>query len=327
MSLMEDGKVLIRVAANEFQTKAVNPNVPYTAEEIAADAIRCGNSGATMVHFHSRTPEGRQALEDDRNGANQYRLAMELTARESNIIMEPTNLPHGMFDTASVDDLPHIWSLDENPPVGGGLETVNIDAFRFEHLKSGYDVHRDRLVMIDQTLTKRPDLSFTLPSGTQEVLDRGYVPFFGAFNMADLRLIAAYANESLIPTPVLISINFFCDLMWGPTPSIEGLDAFLWQWRRMPVDSEVSLFVTGLPDMRTYEYFQEATLDRGVSMRVGLGDHAEIFPGGNAQMVDHYVDLLGRRGFTPATPNDLRERVGLTARSPRQNELETTPAG
>lgn len=313
-TLASQGKVMVRIAVNEFQQKSVNPAVPYTPEEIAADAIQCGKSGGTIVHFHARTPEGGQSLEDDRNGANFYRRAMDLAARESNIIMEPTNLPHGVFPAASTDDLPHIWALDENPPEHGGLEMVNIDAFRFEHLKSGFDVHRNRLVTIDEKQKMRPDLPFRLPAGVQQVLDRGYTPFFGVFNMSDLRILGHYAQEGLVPKPVLISINFFSDLMWGPTPSIEGLDAFLWQWRHMNEDAEISLFVTGLPDMKTYEYFQEATLDRGISMRVGLGDQPSIFAGGNAQMVDHYVDLLIRRGFAPATPNDLRQRVGLPLR-------------
>ena len=313
-TLADQGKVMVRIAVNEFQKKSVNPAVPYTPEEIAADAIQCGNSGGTIVHFHGRTESGGQSLDDDRNGAELYRRAMDLTARDSNIIMEPTNLPHGIFPAASPDDLPHIWALHETPPGHGGLEVVNIDAFRFEHLKSGFDVHRNRLVTIDDKQTMRPDVPFRLPAGVQQVLDLGYTPFFGVFNMADLRILGHYAQEGLVPKPVLISINFFCDLMWGPTPSIEGLDAFLWQWRHMNVDAEISLFVTGLPDMKTYEYFQEATLDRGVSMRVGLGDQPSIFSGGNAQMVDHYVDLLIRRGFSPATPNDLRSRAGLPQR-------------
>ncbi|WP_162854694.1 3-keto-5-aminohexanoate cleavage protein [Sphingobium estronivorans] len=317
MTLAEQGKVMVRIAVNEYQKKETNTAVPYTAEEIAEDAIRCGKAGGTIVHFHSRTADGRQALDNDRNGASLYRAAIDLTARQSDIVMEPTNLPYGIVNPSSTEDLPHIWSLDEQPPEHGGLETVNIDAFRFEHLKSGYDVHRNRLVTIDEKQSLRPDVPFRLPACVQEVLNRGYTPFFGVFNLSDLRLLGSYGQEGLIPTPVLVSINFFCDLMWGPTPSVEALDAYLWQWRRMEVDSEINLFVTGLPDMKSYEYFQEATLDRGIGMRVGLGDHASIFPGGNAQMVDHYVDLLIRRGFRPATPNDLRDRVGMASEGRR----------
>ena len=311
MALADQNKVMVRVALNEGQQKSINPNIPYTPEEIAADAIRCGEAGATIIHFHSRHPDGRQALDDDRSGAELYRRAIDLTARTSDVMMEPTNMPHRIFPTTSVEDLPHIWALHELPPQSRPLETVNIDAFRFDHHKSAFDVHRNRLVTIDETYRRRPELSFALPPGLQAVLDIGRPPFFGVFDLVDMRLLAAYAAEGLVPQPVLVSINFFCGLMWGPTPSIEALDAFLIEWRRQPIDSEISLFVSGLPDMRTYEYFQEASLDRGISMRVGLGDQATIFPGDNAAMVEHYIKLLARRGFSPANPTDLRRRINL----------------
>jgi len=315
MTFADQGKVLVRVAVNEFQPKSLNPNVPYGADEVAADAIRCSQAGAAIIHFHSRHDSGSQAQDDDRAGSNIYRRALELTADGADIIMEPTNLPHGKTEVWTSEDLPHLWALDDQRPKQGKLEIVNIDAFRFQHLQSGYDVHRQMLVTIDERMQMRPDLPYQLPPCIREPLKRGYVPFFGVFNMSDLRLLSAMAAENLVPKPVLVQINFFCDLMWGPTPSVEALDAFLWQWRRVPIDSEVSVLVRGLPDFKTYEYLHEAALDRGVTLRVGLGDNAGIFPHGNAQMVDHFVELSAKRGFTPVTADELRARVGLPLRA------------
>lgn len=39
-------------------TRADNPNVPYTAEEIAAEAVAAARAGAAMVHLHARRPDG-----------------------------------------------------------------------------------------------------------------------------------------------------------------------------------------------------------------------------------------------------------------------------
>ncbi|HPG28441.1 MAG TPA: 3-keto-5-aminohexanoate cleavage protein [Myxococcota bacterium] len=311
MSLVDEGKVMVRVAINEFRTKSENPHVPYDAEEIARAAIGSARAGASIIHYHSRHADGRQAQDDDRRGANVYRRAMELVARECDVLMEPTNLPHGTHDVSSIEDLPHLWALADDPPAIGRLEIVNLDAFRFQHLRSGWDVHAKRLVTIDETQTMRPDRPFRLPPGIEEALRRGFVPFFGVFNLSDVRLLAAYAGEGLIPTPVLVQINFFADLMWGPTPSIEALDAFLWEWRREPIDSEISVFVRGLPDFATYEYMVDAAFDRGISMRVGIGDNPAIFDGDNGAMVEHFVERAARRGFEPVTPDGLRKRVGI----------------
>ncbi|HQJ41335.1 MAG TPA: 3-keto-5-aminohexanoate cleavage protein, partial [Exilispira sp.] len=39
-------------------TKKDNPNVPYTAEEIAAEAKRCYDAGASIIHLHVRNDDG-----------------------------------------------------------------------------------------------------------------------------------------------------------------------------------------------------------------------------------------------------------------------------
>jgi uncharacterized protein (DUF849 family) len=40
-------------------TKADNPHVPITPEEIVEDAIRCHEAGASIIHVHARDDEGR----------------------------------------------------------------------------------------------------------------------------------------------------------------------------------------------------------------------------------------------------------------------------
>ena len=46
-------------------TKADNPNVPVTPEEIAADAAACVEAGASVVHLHARDEDGRPTWEPD----------------------------------------------------------------------------------------------------------------------------------------------------------------------------------------------------------------------------------------------------------------------
>ena len=40
-------------------TKADNPAVPVTPDEIAEDARRCVDAGAAIVHLHARDEDGR----------------------------------------------------------------------------------------------------------------------------------------------------------------------------------------------------------------------------------------------------------------------------
>ena len=87
----------------------------------------------------------------------------------------------------------------------------------------------------------------------RETIARGLVPCFGVFDLGDTRILSAFAAAGLVRRPVLLQINFFCDLMTGPTPSIEALDSILAEWRRRDVDAEIFLFVRAMPDRESYE--------------------------------------------------------------------------
>ena len=132
MGFIDTGRVMIRVALNELQPKTINPHVPYTADEVAESAIAAARAGASIVHVHSRTADGAQALADDRAGAGIYRDLMARIAQQSDVVVEPTNFPQG-HDPSLAIDTPHFWSLADEPPAGARLEVVNIDGFRFAH--------------------------------------------------------------------------------------------------------------------------------------------------------------------------------------------------
>jgi 3-keto-5-aminohexanoate cleavage enzyme len=306
--LFDEGKIIIRVAVNEMQLKAVNPNVPYGSEEVAAEAIAAARAGASIVHFHSRTADGAQAVEDDRSGAGIYRRAMEITARESDVIMEPTNLPLGNDPSLAIE-IPHVWSLVDDPPAGAPLEVVNIDGFRFDHNRTAWDEREQRLISITNRRLDR-NATFAGPEVIRDTIKAGLVPFFGLFDLADARMLSAFARTGLVPQPVLVQINLFCDLIRGPTPGIAALDAFLAEWRPAQVDSELCLFVRAMPDRDSYERLFEAAIDRGIHIRVGLGDNPHLFANGrSADMVEHAIEMAGRKGLTPVTPAELRARI------------------
>lgn len=309
MGFIDTGKVMIRVAVNELQAKAVNPHVPYTADEVASSAIAAAQVGASIVHVHSRTADGAQALDDDRTGAGVYRDLMARIARASDVVVEPTNFPHG-GDPSLAADTPHFWSLVDDPPEGARLEVVNIDGFRFAHNRVAY-VHGLGLRPVEHRAIDL-DGAARLPEVVEQSLRRGLVPFYGVFELSDVRLLAHWAREGLIPQPVLVQINFFCDLMKGPTPGVAALKAFLDEWPRDEIDSEVCVFARGLPDRSTHDGLFDAALERGVHMRVGLGDNPHLFPGAtNADLVEHAQERIAHHGFRAVTPAELRLRVGI----------------
>jgi 3-keto-5-aminohexanoate cleavage enzyme len=53
------------------------PYVPYSPEELAAEAIRCRHAGATMVHLHVREPDGRPSQRADLFAETMRRIRAE----------------------------------------------------------------------------------------------------------------------------------------------------------------------------------------------------------------------------------------------------------
>ncbi len=51
--------IIIKGCLNGGRMRDQNLNVPWTPEDVAQEAVRCYEAGASIVHFHARTGEGR----------------------------------------------------------------------------------------------------------------------------------------------------------------------------------------------------------------------------------------------------------------------------
>lgn len=68
-------KLIITVAlTGNVPTPAMNPNVPVTATEIAADVRRCRDAGAVLFHVHARDGQGRPTLDIESYRENARRI-------------------------------------------------------------------------------------------------------------------------------------------------------------------------------------------------------------------------------------------------------------
>ena len=57
-------KLIITVAlTGNVPTKDMNPDLPVTADEIAADVRRCADAGAVLFHVHARDARQQPTLD------------------------------------------------------------------------------------------------------------------------------------------------------------------------------------------------------------------------------------------------------------------------
>lgn len=91
---MSDGTIVIAAPNGARRTKADHPNLPMTAAEIAAEAVRCRDAGASVLHLHVRDADGVHSLDPDL-----YRQATDAVrdAVGETLVIQPTTEAVGRY--------------------------------------------------------------------------------------------------------------------------------------------------------------------------------------------------------------------------------------
>lgn len=78
-------KVIIEARINEYNMRTVNPNVPWTVDEIVEEACKVREAGAAIMHFHARTADGGAA-----NDPEVYAEIIRKVREKTDILLLPT---------------------------------------------------------------------------------------------------------------------------------------------------------------------------------------------------------------------------------------------
>jgi uncharacterized protein (DUF849 family) len=98
---MSTDPLILTVAPNgAYKQKTDHPAVPLSAAEIGAEARRCADAGAAMLHLHVRTPEGRHLLDAQAyreatqavRAAVGQRLVVQVTTESGRIYSPPAQM-------------------------------------------------------------------------------------------------------------------------------------------------------------------------------------------------------------------------------------------
>jgi 3-keto-5-aminohexanoate cleavage enzyme len=278
---METMPVIIEAAINGITSKQVNPNVPRTAEEITADALRCFAAGAAIVHNH----------------VDVY-LATGPTAA-----------------AAYLEGWQGIWEAIPGAllyaTVNGG--PVEQSFAHFAHLAAA----GCRIGVIDPGsvnlgdivyANSRPDVNYQ----AQVCIDNHLAPSLAIWEPGFLRLALELWEGGRLPPGAMLKIYFgggagYLGGQFGLPPTKPAFDAYLEMLEGCPLPWSTAVIGGDAIDSGIAEW----TLQRGGHLRVGLEDWAGEGQPGNEELVHAAVALCAKVGRPVATRDQTADLLGL----------------
>lgn len=256
-------------------TKEHNPSIPYTVEEIAREAKSAYDAGASIIHLHVRTDEGKPTQDRER-----YRACIE-AIRElcpDAIIQPSTGGAVGMSATERLQPtelLPEMATLDCGTLNFGGDEI-------FENTEN----------MIKEFGSK--------------MIERGIKPELECFDKSMIEMALRLHKKGFIKAPLHFSF------VMGVNGGIGG-DLRDFEFLRGSIPADATFTVAGLG--RFEFPLATAAIITGGHVRVGFEDNVYISKGvlakSNGELVEKVVRIARELGREIATPDEARAILGL----------------
>jgi len=282
-------------------TQDRSAEVPRSPEQIANSAIAAAKAGAAVVHCHVRDPETGVASRDpklyreltDRIRDSKTDVVLNLTAgMGGDMVFGPPSSPLPLQDGTDmgsaesrmepiVECLPEICTLD--------CGTMNF-------------------AEADYVMTNTPGMLREMGSMMTAL---GVKAEIEAFDTGHLWFAKELVKEGILESPALVQLCM--GIPWGAP---NDLNTYMAMVNNIPIDWNWSSFSIGRDQMP----YVAASVLAGGNVRVGLEDNLWLEKGvlaTNESLVKKAATIIEAMGSTLMNPQQVRDKLGLTKRSPR----------
>jgi len=294
--MSEATPVILEAAINGTTTPERNPNVPRTPDEIAAEAIRCIEAGASIIHNHNDDP-----VLDMVTAAHEAQPYIEawkpVLARHPEALLYPTMTGGGPHTTVE-DRYGHIPQIAAAGVLRMGIVdpgSVNLGGFEADGAPSASET---------VYLNSNADIRYMVDTCTRLDVPISFSIFDGSF----MRTAVAYVRSGRVRSGGQIKIFFGSDFApFGIPATPAGLEAYLDMLGDCPLPWSVAL-----PggDILENEVGRLA-LERGGHLRVGLEDYAGPGQPTNIEILERAAKLCHEVGRAIATPAQTAEMMNV----------------
>jgi len=287
-------KVIIEARLNEYAMRDRNPHVPWTANEIAADARRCVEAGATVIHFHARRGDGSPA-----HDYQDYRDALVALRSSVDTMIHPT-LGVQLSQAEPKMRISHILRLVEEgltpdfAPLDMG--TSNIDHFDIETRRFKTE---DRIYF---------NTTGTLRHFAETLRAAGVTPFAQIWNIPHLRQFDAFIQAGYLTAPVFFALGLSKGAFLGLHP---GTPAGLRAYFDFFPQGVTMNWTTSMNSGNLLSLIPQI-VEAGGNIGIGIGDYPypELDFPDNATLIAEVTRRIRECGAEIATLPEARRMLG-----------------
>ncbi len=282
-------------------TQDRSAEVPRSPEQIANSAIAAAKAGAAVVHCHVRDPETGVASRDPK-------LYRELTDRirdsKTDVVL---NLTAGMGGDMVFGPPSAPLPLQDGTDMGSAESRMEPIAECLPEICT-LDCGTMNFAEADYVMTNTPGMLREMGSMMTAL---GVKAEIEAFDTGHLWFAKQLVNEGILESPALIQLCM--GIPWGAP---NDLNTYMAMVNNIPSDWNWSSFSIGRDQMP----YVAASVLAGGNVRVGLEDNLWLEKGvlaTNESLVKKAATIIEAMGSTLMNPQQVRDQLGLTKRSPR----------
>ena len=191
---MNKKKTLIMVRVNEYTSRDLNENIPFTPDEIAETAKECEKAGASIIHFHARKSNG-----DPSHDPEVYLEIVSKIRERSSLIIDSTLGQITVKDTA--ERTSHIRKMKDQPKKRADMAALDVGSTNIDT----YDYKAKKFLSTNKTYHNSIETCLSLAN---DMNNAGVKPHLTCWTIPFLRTTDALIDMGIIKEPAYVQLAF-----------------------------------------------------------------------------------------------------------------------